>query len=367
MANGDRIRQARKIHRLTQTRLSALTGLAQALISRYESGQVQPPPPAVERIAAATGFPLDFFERPSGPKISQGPLASRPRRYASTKLDLDQAQAWTEILYECCTGLAQRVEGLPAITIPRLSGESPKQAAQIARSALGLSPDRPIPNVTYVLERAGVVVLALPVDLRGRDAFSTWAGDSPRVPIVVVPKNGTADARFWLAHELKHLMDYTSVGYVKEAEDAADAFAAEFLTPEAAIRDELASPISGELLNHLSGRWGVTRQSIVMRAVELQVISARRGQQLFRFLNRAPTRAPRVGRTEKPRVLKKMAEVLYGTPPPPQRLAADYDLPLLLASQMLDAHASRSEIVSVVASDHGIDNIIPFSRRRDES
>ena len=360
MANGDRIRQARKINRLTQTRLSALTGLTQAVISRYESGQVQPPLEAIERIALATDFPLNFFRRPSGPEISQGSLAFRARRYASTKLDLDQAQAWTELLYECCTGLAQRVEGLPAIRIPRLNGEPPRQAAQIARSALGFSPDRPIPNVTYALERAGVVVLALPVDLRGRDAFSTWAGDSPRVPIIVVPKNGTADARFWLAHELKHLMDYAPVGYIKEAEDAADAFAAEFLTPEAGIRDELASPISLELLAHLSRRWGVTRQSIVMRTVELHVISERRGQQLFRLLNGEPGRAMQTGRHEKPRVLKKMAEVLYGTPPPPQKLAADYDVPLSFATQMLDAHASRSEMVSVVAPDRDTDNVIPF-------
>ena len=363
MTNGDRIRQARKIHRLTQKELSDLTGLTQPAVSRYESGEVRPPHEAVERIASATGFPTSFFEGSSGPEIPQGTLAFRARRYASKKLDIDQAQAWTELLYECWAGLSRRVGRFP-VRIPRLDGEPPRQAAQIARSSLGLSADRPIPNVTNVLERAGVVVLALPIRLRGRDAFSTWANAYPPVPVVVIPQNGADDVRFWLAHELKHLMDYAPVGYMKEVEDAADAFAAEFLTPEAGIRDELTSPISPTLLAHLSRRWGVTRQSIVMRAVELGVISKRRGQQFFKILNRGSgTVAPAIPR-EKPRMLRKMSEAIYGAPPPPQKLAADYDLPIRLATDMIEAHASRSEVVSVVPPDGDQGNVIRFTPRQ---
>ena len=357
--HGERIRQARKILRLTQTALADLTEVTQAAISMFESGEAQPTTDVMRQLSAVTGFPVAFFERSPGAGIPLGSLAFRARRYASTKLDQDQAQAWAELIYECCAGLAERVERIPVL-IPRLVDEPPVRAAQIARAALGLSPDRPIPNVTNALERAGVIVLALPVPLVGRDAFSSWAANHSPTPLIVVPQNGSDGVRFWLSHELKHLMDYAPQGYLKEVEDAADLFAAEFLMPEAGIGDELTAPVSLANIRHLARRWGVTRKSIVMRAVELKVISARRGQQLFRILTADRDSANEGLPAEKPRLLMRMAEIVYGNPPAPQKLAADYALPLQLASAMLGAHATRSEVVASVPHDDKDENVVRF-------
>ena len=49
-------------------------------------------------------------------------------------------------------------------------------AAEVTRSELGLSPDTPIGNLTNTLEKAGVLILALPITFDQRDAFSLWAG-----------------------------------------------------------------------------------------------------------------------------------------------------------------------------------------------
>lgn len=66
-------------------------------------------------------------------------------------------------------------------------------------------------------------------------------------------------------------------------------------------------------------------------------------------------------------MLRKMAEIIYGMPPSPQKLAADFDLPLELAAAMLNAHASRSEVVAVVPADDAQGGNVLRFRARPES
>ena len=75
--NGERVRQVRKLRRLTQTRLAELTGVKQPAISQIESGAVQPSPELLVAIADATEFPVEFFERPPGPEVPLGTLVFR--------------------------------------------------------------------------------------------------------------------------------------------------------------------------------------------------------------------------------------------------------------------------------------------------
>jgi len=50
---------------------------------------------------------------------------------------------------------------------------------------------------------SGVLVLALPKPLKGRDAFSVWAGREMLRPVIVVIAGAPGDRlRFNLAHEL---------------------------------------------------------------------------------------------------------------------------------------------------------------------
>ena len=351
LIHGERIRQVRKLRRLTQRELAARVGIQQNTVSQIEAGLLQPSKDVLRAVSAAVELPEAFFESEPGPQFPLGSLVFRARRSA-TKTDTEEAHVWAELIYECVFRMAMRLKVQPA-NLPNLGGESPQRAAHMARSILGLSPDRPIPNVIHVLEQHGILVLALPVSLPGRDAFSTWAGSNPRFPVIVLPAAGNGGRqRFTLSHELGHLLTPDYRGYSHVAEDSADQFGSEFLAPEAGIRDELPAPMTIGRLVPLARRWGVSLQFLVKRASSFGIISQRRAQQLYIELSSGglsqiehPAATIRI---EKPRGFRKMAEMLYGNPVDTRQMANDFCLPIELVASILDAHASRMEMLPTV-------------------
>jgi len=312
-----------------------------------------------------SGFPEGFFYREAGPEFPLGSLLFRGRRYSTkVKQDLYEAHTWAELLFEIAISLTSKVERV-RVAIPSLPSEGPSAAAKLARSALGLSPDRPIPHLIHALESHGVLVIAIPAPLPGREAFSAWAVDlsGGRVPIIMLPPGASGDRlRFTVAHELDHLIAHpTYRGYVREIEDVANSFASEFLTPESGIRDEIPKPVTVQRLVPLKRRWGVSIASLIMRAGELGLISKRRVQQLFREMTMSGERFREPGEVslEKPRALRKLIEIVYGNPPDIRRFAADFDLPLQLANAVISAHATRSELIATVPTEEPT-NILRF-------
>lgn len=365
--SGERIRQVRELRRLTQRQLADLAGIGQSAISQIESGFTQPSATVTEAIAVATGFPLDFFSREAGPEFPAGSLLFRARRSA-TSSELTEAYRWAELVYECASTLAARLELIPVL-LPQLGGETPTAAARLTRSALGLSPDRPVSNLTYALEHHGVLVLAIPIQLEKRDAFSMWVGNRAETPLINVSAGLPGDRlRFSLAHETGHLVMHPSQrGYIRDLERQADEFAGEFLLPADALHNELPSPVTIEGLFPLKRRWGVSIQTLIMRAKTLGVISQRRCQHLFKILAQRGQlrREPRHLDIplEKPRAFRKMAEVVYGNPLDPRKLASEFSLPLQLAVAIVGVHAKRSEMISTVPDSREASNIVEFHRR----
>ena len=362
MIYGERIRQARKLRRYTQTSLAKLVGVKQTQISGIETGLLQPSTDVIEAISVISGFPGGFFERPPGPEVPLGSLAFRARA-SIRQADIEEAYAWTALVFECAYGLASRIKARPA-SLPNLSEELPEQAAKIARSAFGLSPDRLIPNLIHLLEQTGIFVLALPIHLEGRDAWSAWVGVNPGYPVMVVPTASLGGRlRFTISHELFHLLAPDLRGNTQLAESSADRFASEFLLPRSGISDELNVPMTVGNVVQIAKRWGVSPQFVAMRAVCLKKISKRRGQQVFQqlsaqgFARKEPPNA--VIRIEKPRLFRRFAELVYGVPIDPKKLAQDYDLPLLMASSIVSAHAERSELRPTVVDDTPY-NVIRF-------
>ena len=350
---GGRVRQVRKLLRWTQTDLAEAIGIRQASVSAIEAGIKQPSAQVEAAIVSQTGFPAGFFSRPPGPDFPLGTLDFRAKRTLA-KLDLEQAHAWGELGFEAALELLNRTGRRPSY-IPALRGATPEEAAHAARTALGLSPYRPIPNVTYAIEQAGVCVLALPVRLEGRDAFSAWVGDGQSLPFIGIPECASGERlRRSMAHELGHLVMHSGFrGSLVEMEDQANDFASEFLTPAAAIAEYLAPPIRLEGLLELKGVWGVAVQSLVMRAYELGHISERRKQQLFQTIATKWTMKwePRQLPPEKPRLFRKMVEAEFGVPPNIPRLARELTLPPTLAKALVEAHASRNELRASVSAD----------------
>jgi Zn-dependent peptidase ImmA (M78 family) len=145
--------------------------------------------------------------------------------------------------------------------------------AREARAALGLPPDGPLDCVlTEVEERAGVptVFLALDGELAG------WY-----LPAPLIFLNGEQPAvrlRFTLAHELGHhwmkhgrMVDRVATLYDKHEprEVEANAFAAEFLTPKAAVLrymdEHEGEKASLDVVVRLAARFGISAQAALIR------------------------------------------------------------------------------------------------------
>lgn len=58
---GDKIKQARKIKRITQDELASVIGVSDKSISAYESDRISPPIKVLEKIAEKTDQSLGYF------------------------------------------------------------------------------------------------------------------------------------------------------------------------------------------------------------------------------------------------------------------------------------------------------------------
>ncbi|HEX7125671.1 MAG TPA: XRE family transcriptional regulator [Thermodesulfobacteriota bacterium] len=343
MINGNRVRLARELRGLTQTELGRRVGLAQPSIAQVEAGLFEPSDRVLKLIALQTGFPPAFFRRTEDAEFPMGSLLFRSHVSASARLRT-QAYQHARIIYQVIIGLARRVPLLP-IGLPRLS-EEPGAAAAIARSALGFSPETPIKNLIRALERAGVLVIALPTEIEdGIDAFSAWVGDDTKRPVIgVVPDRPGDRLRLSVAHEVGHLVLHSTPRPPgKELEAEAFGFGAELLMPEAAMRAELVPPLTLTHLSMLKARWGVAIAALIRRARDLAIISPRQYSYLFEQLGAKGwrTREPVPIPVEKPRALRKMAELVYGLPIDYRRMANDFDLPVGMVRDILENYADR--------------------------
>jgi Zn-dependent peptidase ImmA (M78 family) len=225
--------------------------------------------------------------------------------------------------------------------------DDPVSAARSTRSDLGLSPDRPIPQLTKVIENCGVVVIAVAVELPKGDAFSVWAGHELARPVVVLLRIRSGDRlRYSLAHEVGHLvMHQARQGTRLELESQANQFAAEFLMPEVTMRYELVQPVTLTSLAKLKVRWGVAIQALVKRAFDLSIITPRQ----YRYLNDHvamlgwKTQEPKELEIplERPRALKQIAELLYGRPIDFKKMADEMLVTPTFLEEILEVHADK--------------------------
>jgi Zn-dependent peptidase ImmA (M78 family) len=233
------------------------------------------------------------------------------------------------------------------LNLPVGVSDDPREAASVTRSELGLSPDKPIPHLTNALEKAGVLVLALPRPFEHRDAFSLWAGFDRSRSVIVLAGGKVGDRlRMNMAHELGHLvMHKPIVNPVREMEKQAFQFAGEFLMPEKQMRLEIIPPVNLDTFASLKPRWGVAIAALIVRAHELGIINQRKYTSLFQQLSARGwrMREPRMFDVpvEKPRAVRQIAEMVYGNPIRYKRLAEDVGIPENLVRAIIEAHATK--------------------------
>lgn len=348
MINGERIRQAREAAGMTQERLADAAGLNQSHIALFEQSLRQPKEETIKAIAMATGFPVAFFRRDQAPDFPLGSLLYRRRKSMSSK-DRDRVRQTGRLVFEAIQMMGERFKRIE-LRLPRIPGTDPEEAARVTRNELGLSPDVPVTNLLTRLEKHGVIIASIPFDIEEYDAFSVWADTDPLTPVIVMTASIPGDRQRWnVAHELGHLVLHYSYSVPpSELEEQANLFAAEFLLPEDAIRKDLSNTLSLTILADLKSRWGVSMQVLIMRAFRLDLITDGQRRYLFRqmanrgWIKKEPVPIP----SERPRLLRRLAELIYGPDVDAQDVAGPLSFPVHLLKPIFCAYASATDIRS---------------------
>ncbi|WP_341485502.1 XRE family transcriptional regulator (plasmid) [Streptomyces sp. GD-15H] len=278
-----RLTQARRLAGLTKKDVAEHVGVTPAAVGQYETGVSRPRPDLLPLLGKVLDVPVEFFLAGLPGQRLDASMAHFRSLRSTPKAQRERALAFAEQVWELTYALERRVQ-LPPVDLPGFAGgevhpgvalpSEPTAAAQELRRKWGLG-DGPVTHLVRRMEAHGIVVV-LPAEADAAaatvDAFSSRSAR----PLVVLTRNRANDVyrhRFTAAHELGHLVLHGNATGDSRQEREADAFAAEFLTPQASILPLLPRRMD---LGHLAGlrrTWGVSVHSLVYRCRELGLIS----------------------------------------------------------------------------------------------
>jgi Zn-dependent peptidase ImmA (M78 family)/DNA-binding XRE family transcriptional regulator len=274
---GERVRIARESAGLTQIDLSNASGITQGSISDIEHARIiSPSPEVITCIARATGYPESFFALGPLPDFPDGSFRKLKRGSARTSAQLiAQVRVVAEMVQRAETELdLPPVLVEPAKEVDNLAHV--ERLAMDARRYLRVSEQDPIPNLTRSIERAGVIVVRMPLDMPDHDGYSVWPdfGLGGR-PLIAVSATSPGDrARFTTAHEFGHLLLHTARLRTdnKVAESEANRFAGALLVPKKTALNLIKVPVTLGTLIPVKATLGVSLGLLAKRALDLNII-----------------------------------------------------------------------------------------------
>ena len=248
---GANVARLRLDRQLTQEQLAARAGISRMALGKIERGGVVPRAGTLTALAAALVVPI-------------GELATRIRLLESVRFRAkaqirgrEQILAVVSKWLDDYCRLEAELNDRPAFGFRGASaaGATPAEVARAVRPAVGLQAAEPVRNISRLLEDNGVKLLLLETT---RDSFfGLSVGEADGGPAVVVNTWDRISVERWIftaAHELGHLLLHPSqyrrdaTAMPSEPEQQADAFASEFLMPEAAFATEWEATSGHSLL-----------------------------------------------------------------------------------------------------------------------
>jgi len=277
---------AREYRGYSQTYLaSQIKGLSQSNLSKYEKGFETVSEEMLYQIFDYLKFPKGFFEK----KIFNDVDNAHYRKKATISKTLrSQLEYGNKVIGYLIDQMSESIEWpeFKLFSLDLDEGFTPTQSAIHIRRAFNLSPDEPVININYLLEKAGIIIVEI-------DSFDKFDGVSfitdQGQPVIVIKREMTNDRkRFTIAHELGHLIMHinTIIPEFRDKENEANEFASEFLMPEKYIKNSLYH-LRLSSLAELKKYWLTSMASILMRAKKLNCIDAQKSKYLNIELSRS--------------------------------------------------------------------------------
>lgn len=273
---GQRLKNARIMKCLSMDELCSKMNntISKMAISKYERGELSPNSNILIKFSEALGQPVDYFFRPFALHISDIQFRKK------SKLPVKQANSIKETIadnIEKYINIEEICNSIIDFKKPNWevsnSNEAKKYALQL-RHNWQIGNDG-ILNLVSLLEEHGIKILFIDAD-ESFDGLSTIVNDA--YPVIVLNSYFITERnRFTTAHELGHIMlSFEKGAEQKEIERLCNVFASEFLIPSEALIDELGSKrtsISIIELEHLQRQFGISKDALIYKAKENNVIS----------------------------------------------------------------------------------------------
>ncbi|WP_316213956.1 XRE family transcriptional regulator [Bradyrhizobium sp. SZCCHNR2032] len=324
-----KLRDARKVARLTQGELGEKVGVTRQAVSAYERGDKSPEPATFQRLAETLGQPVSFFTTADGPLFG----SSSARFYRKVGPDTVRRNDACGVLGDWFVQTAKYFDALvnyPPVAIPqfepkqypeRYTFEEINSIALEVRKAWGLG-SGPISNVLALLESNGIVVCRYEMPGENVEAFSFWNGSRAFI-FMASEKEAGVRLRYDLAHELGHLVLHRWIEQseiedkkaLREIEAEADKFAGAFLLPSTSFPNEIYTTRLDAFVS-LKARWKVSIQAMVYRCRDLDVIDPDQALNLYkqisfrRWRKKEPLDDPNSIPLEQPRLLRRVVELV---------------------------------------------------------
>lgn len=225
------VEQARCLRAFSKTKLAKEISISSRTYTRYLDEGF--PDDIKESLSNVLSVPTEFLSSTHPDMLELSNINFRAGRKAQAA-HREAAVANGNLLTQVDSYLREKYT-IPSLDWLDLSHETPKLAAQLLRQAWGMGIG-PAPNMVQLCESRGISVYGLTSIAKSVDVVSAWVG--PR-PLIFASRQKTPEpSRFDIAHELGHLVLHHSStgGDNAQQEKEADAFASEFLIPQAALK-----------------------------------------------------------------------------------------------------------------------------------
>ncbi len=324
-----RLREARKLQRLSQVELAEKVGVSRQAVSAYERGDKAPDAETFEKVADALCQPVIFFTKDDAPTFGEYSV----RFYRKFGPDTTRRNEACGVLGDWFVQVARYLDAFvnyPPVNVPEASPAAPDhrytdeeidEIADDCRRSWGLGLG-PISNILSLLETKGISVCRYELPGEKVEAFSFWNGPRPFI-FMASEKESAVRARYDLCHELGHLIlhrwideaELENPKTLKKIECEADRFAGAFLLPRASFPNEVYT-LRLDAFVKLKQRWRTSIQAMVHRCADLGLATPDQTLNLYKQISfrkwrtKEPLDDPSILAIEQPRLFKRALEMI---------------------------------------------------------